>query len=239
MQDAIDSTTLILHNLITVCALLLIFFVLLKNMFSFSINNYILQIIFDYQGLPRYELEFPLIFKAELMLEYLKKLRYHWTTVLPHSIADGVLAALFSVFLLVTLNGLLYYNTLCLTTSSLSLTYDFNYNLLKWISVDVGNINFGLIVDALSLLMLVVVLTISMLVHYYSIDYMAEDPRLLTFLKYLSGFTLAMVVLVTANNFALLFVGWEGVGIFSYLLIGFWYTRTLALKASLKAVVVN
>jgi NADH-quinone oxidoreductase subunit L len=58
-------------------------------------------------------------------------------------------------------------------------------------------------------------------------------------MKYLSGFTLAMVVLITADNFALLFLGWEGVGLFSYLLIGFWYTRTLALKASLKAVIVN
>jgi NADH-quinone oxidoreductase subunit L len=68
---------------------------------------------------------------------------------------------------------------------------------------------------------------------------MATDPRLLTFLKYLSGFTAAMLVLVTANNYVLMFMGWEGVGIFSYLLIGFWYTRTLALKASLKAVIVN
>jgi proton-translocating NADH-quinone oxidoreductase chain L len=68
---------------------------------------------------------------------------------------------------------------------------------------------------------------------------MSTDPRLLTFLKYLSGFTLAMIILVTANNLALVFMGWEGVGLFSYLLIGFWYTRTLALKASLKAVIVN
>ena len=120
-----------------------------------------------------------------------------------------------------------------------NLNLTLNLNFQKWISYGFDSINFGLVIDNLSLLMLVVVLTISTLVHYYSIDYMATDPRLLTFLKYLSGFTLAMVILVTANNLALLFLGWEGVGIFSYLLIGFWYTWTLALKASLKAVIVN
>ncbi len=104
------------------------------------------------------------------------------------------------------------------------MTANLNFNFIKWITFNSNSISFGFIIDSLSLLMLVVVLTISTLVHYYSIDYMATDPRLLTFLKYLSGFTLAMVILVTANNFALLFMGWEGVGIFSYLLIGFWYT---------------
>jgi len=121
--------------------------------------------------------------------------------------------------------------------STISFSYDFT--IIKWIPYSYDTINIGLIFDPLSLLMLVVVLTISTLVHYYSLDYMQNDPRLITFLKYLSGFTLAMVVLVTSNNLALLFLGWEGVGIFSYLLIGFWYTRTLALKASLKAVIVN
>jgi len=114
-----------------------------------------------------------------------------------------------------------------------------NITFLKWISVPFDIIGFGLLIDNLSMLMLVVVLSISTVVHYYSIDYMATDPRLLTFSKYLSGFTLAMLFLILSNNYALLFMGWEGVGIFSYLLIGFWYTRTLALKASLKAVIVN
>jgi NADH:ubiquinone oxidoreductase subunit 5 (subunit L)/multisubunit Na+/H+ antiporter MnhA subunit len=68
---------------------------------------------------------------------------------------------------------------------------------------------------------------------------MNSDPKLLIFLKYLSGFTAAMLILITSNNYVFLFMGWEGVGIFSFLLIGFWNTRTLALKASLKAVIVN
>ena len=72
--------------------------------------------------------------------------------------------------------------------------------------------------------MLIIVLSISTLVHYYSVDYMYSDPKLLIFLKYLSGFTIAMLVLITANNYVFLFMGWEGVGIFSYLLIGFWNT---------------
>jgi len=134
---------------------------------------------------------------------------------------------------------MVYYNFFSLPLVKTNVNLTINLNIQKWISYSFDSINFGFIIDNLSLLMLVVVLTISTLVHYYSIDYMARDPRLLTFLKYLSGFTLAMVILVTANNMALLFLGWEGVGIFSYLLIGFWYTRTLALKASLKAVIVN
>ena len=114
-----------------------------------------------------------------------------------------------------------------------------NFNLIRWISYLFDFVHIGFIIDNLSLLMIIIVLSISTLVHYYSLDYMFADPRLITFLKYLSGFTAAMLILVTANNCILMFMGWEGVGIFSYLLIGFWYTRTLALKASLKAVIVN
>lgn len=99
-----------------------------------------------------------------------------------------------------------------------------NINVIKWIPYFFDSIYIGFVVDNLTVLMMVVVLSISSLVHYYSLDYMSSDPRLLTFLKYLSGFTAAMLLLITANNYALLFFGWEGVGIFSYLLIGFWYT---------------
>ena len=120
-----------------------------------------------------------------------------------------------------------------------NLNLTLNLNFQKWISYGFDSINFGLVIDNLSLLMLVVVLTISTLVHYYSIDYMATDPRLLTFLKYLSGFTLAMVILVTANNLALLFLGWEGVGICSYLLINFWYMRKNTNDAAFKALLFN
>jgi len=114
-----------------------------------------------------------------------------------------------------------------------------NFNLIKWIPYFFDYICIGFSIDNLSLIMILIVITISMMVHYYSLDYMYDDPRVFSFMKYLSGFTLAMLFLVTSNNYTFLFLGWEGVGIFSYLLIGFWYTRTLALKASIKAVIVN
>ena len=87
--------------------------------------------------------------------------------------------------------------------------------------------------------MLVVVTTVSSLVHVYSIGYMAEDPHQPRFFAYLSLFTFAMLMLVTADNFLQMFFGWEGVGLMSYLLIGFWYTRPSANAAAIKAFVVN
>lgn len=95
------------------------------------------------------------------------------------------------------------------------------------------------LLDSLSVLMMVIILTISLLVHLYSIEYMKGDPHLTRFLGYLSLFTFFMVILVTANNFLQLFVGWEGVGLCSYLLINFWFTRKQANKSALKAMVVN
>ena len=87
--------------------------------------------------------------------------------------------------------------------------------------------------------MLVVVTTVSALVHIYSIGYMSHDPHRARFFAYLSLFTFAMLLLVTANNLVQLFLGWEGVGLASYLLIGFWYKRPAANAAAIKAFVVN
>ena len=94
-------------------------------------------------------------------------------------------------------------------------------------------------VDALTAVMLVVVTGVSALVHLYSVGYMSEDPHRPRFFAYLSFFTFSMLMLVTANNFLQLFFGWEGVGLSSYLLIGFWYTRPAANAAAIKAFVVN
>src|SRR6202046_2107721 len=94
-------------------------------------------------------------------------------------------------------------------------------------------------VDTITAVMLVVVTGVSSLVHLYSIGYMHEDPHRPRFFSYLSLFTFAMLMLVTANNFLQLFFGWEGVGLSSYLLIGFWYTRPSANAAAIKGFVVN
>jgi NADH-quinone oxidoreductase subunit L len=101
------------------------------------------------------------------------------------------------------------------------------------------DLNWSIRVDALTAVMLVVVNTVSSLVHIYSIGYMQEDPHRRRFFSYLSLFTFAMLSLVTADTFAQLFFGWEGVGLMSYLLIGFWYERPSANAAAMKAFIVN
>ena len=93
--------------------------------------------------------------------------------------------------------------------------------------------------DSLTVMMLVLVTTISGLVHLYSTEYMKGDPHLSRFMSYLSLFTFAMVILVTADNFLQMFIGWEGVGICSYLLINFWFTRIQANKSAIQAMVMN
>jgi NADH-quinone oxidoreductase subunit L len=107
--------------------------------------------------------------------------------------------------------------------------------------IDVGNFhsNWSIRIDALSAVMLIVVTTVSALVHVYSWGYMAEDPSKPRFFAYLSLFTFAMLALVTAADFMQLFFGWEGVGLASYLLIGFWYHKESANSAAIKAFVVN
>src|SRR5215470_1253264 len=99
--------------------------------------------------------------------------------------------------------------------------------------------DWALRIDSLTAVMLVVVTTISALVHLYSIGYMAEDPHRPRFFSYLSLFTFAMLLLVTADNLVQLFFGWEGVGLMSYLLIGFWYHKPEANAAAIKAFIVN
>jgi NADH-quinone oxidoreductase subunit L len=116
---------------------------------------------------------------------------------------------------------------------------DMRVVLAPWIDSGDLNVNWTLRVDTLTAVMLVVVNTVSALVHMYSIGYMSEDPNRPRFMAYLSLFTFAMLMLVTADNLVQLFFGWEGVGLASYLLIGFWYKRPSANAAAIKAFIVN
>ena len=112
-------------------------------------------------------------------------------------------------------------------------------HLADWVLSGGLEVAWALRIDALTAVMLVVVTTVSALVHVYSIGYMAHDPHQPRFFAYLSLFTFAMLVLVTSDNFLQLFFGWEGVGLASYLLIGFWYRRPAANAAAIKAFIVN
>ena len=115
----------------------------------------------------------------------------------------------------------------------------FNGNLYTWLTVGDASLSIGFQIDRLSALMMVVVTFVSLMVHVYTIGYMAEDPGYQRFFAYISLFTFSMLMLVMANNFLQLFFGWEAVGLVSYLLIGFWYTRESAIYANLKAFLVN
>lgn len=111
--------------------------------------------------------------------------------------------------------------------------------LFRWIDSELLDIFWGFQFDALTVSMLIPVLIVSFLVHLYSIGYMSHDPHNQRFFSYLSLFTFMMIVLVTANNFLLMFLGWEGVGICSYLLVNFWYTRIAANQSSISAFLTN
>nr|YP_009051413.1 NADH dehydrogenase subunit 5 [Duncanopsammia peltata]AIH00440.1 NADH dehydrogenase subunit 5 [Duncanopsammia peltata] len=111
--------------------------------------------------------------------------------------------------------------------------------LWRWLDSDLLTVYFGLQFDSLVAIMLLVVTTVSTLVHIFSTAYMAGDPHIPRFMSYLSLFTFLMVVLVSSDNYVQLFIGWEGVGLCSYLLINFWLTRVEANKAAIKAMLVN
>jgi NADH-ubiquinone oxidoreductase chain 5 len=111
--------------------------------------------------------------------------------------------------------------------------------LFKWIDSESLNVFWSFNFDSLTVSMLIPVLIVSSLVHIYSIGYMSHDPHNQRFFSYLSLFTFMMIILVTANNFLLMFVGWEGVGICSYLLVSFWFTRIAANQSSISAFLTN
>lgn len=130
--------------------------------------------------------------------------------------------------------------------SSLYAFYEVNLNgspcyitLSKWIDSEFFSLEWGFMFDSLTCVMLIVVTSISFFVHLYSTEYMKADPHLARFMSYLSFFTFFMIILVTADNFLQMFMGWEGVGLCSYLLINFWYGRIQANKAALKAMIIN
>ena len=142
----------------------------------------------------------------------------HWLTIS----AVGVAFVLSAYVLNATLGG-----------------YAFNGNLYTWLTSGDIQFNVGFLIDNLTAMMMVVVTFVSLMVHIYTIGYMAEDPGYNRFFSYISLFTFSMLMLVMSNNFMQLFFGWEAVGLVSYLLIGFWYTRPTAIYANLKAFLVN
>lgn len=142
----------------------------------------------------------------------------HWLTVL----AVGASFVLSAIVLKATLGG-----------------YKHNANLYTWLVSGDIQFSIGFLIDNLTAMMMVVVTFVSLMVHIYTIGYMHEDPGYSRFFSYISLFTFAMLMLVMANNFMQLFFGWEAVGLVSYLLIGFWYTRPTAIYANLKAFLVN
>jgi len=113
------------------------------------------------------------------------------------------------------------------------------YSITSWLDLGNLSVDWLFIFDSLTISMLLIVVTISFLVHIYSVSYMRNDPYIVRFFLYLTLFTLFMIILVTSGNLLILFLGWEGVGLCSYLLISFWYTRKEANKSAIKAMVIN
>ncbi len=144
--------------------------------------------------------------------------------IIPFTVLNIFLPCIFSILLLLSN----YFN------NAILITY-----LNLWFKCDNLVVSWELLGDNLTFSMIFVVTFISLLVHIYSSEYMSSDPHLTRFLSYLSLFTFFMLILITAANFIQMFVGWEGVGLSSYLLINFWFTRLQANKAAIKAMLFN
>src|SRR3954469_19182087 len=115
----------------------------------------------------------------------------------------------------------------------------FNATVYQWMTIGKTQFEIGFLVDSLTAMMMCVVTFVSLMVHIYTIGYMADEDGYQRFFSYISLFTFSMLMLVMSNNFLQLFFGWEAVGLVSYLLIGFWYTRPTAVYANMKAFLVN
>ncbi|MFP5397416.1 MAG: proton-conducting transporter membrane subunit, partial [Gammaproteobacteria bacterium] len=115
----------------------------------------------------------------------------------------------------------------------------FDATVYEWMVVGGLKMEVGFLVDGLSAMMMCVVTFVSLMVHVYTIGYMADDPGYQRFFSYISLFTFSMLMLVMSNNFLQLFFGWEAVGLVSYLLIGFWFKKPTAIFANMKAFLVN
>ncbi len=137
-----------------------------------------------------------------------------------------------AIFIITILCGIIFFEV---GFSSISVSI----NLIDWVSSEWFKLVWGFQFDSLTVCMLIPVLIISLLVHIYSIGYMSSDPHIQRFFSYLSLFTFMMIVLVTANNYLLMFLGWEGVGVCSYLLVNFWFTRIAANQSSISAFLTN
>src|ERR1044071_7748132 len=115
----------------------------------------------------------------------------------------------------------------------------YNGTVYTWLTSGNTHFEIGFLIDRLSATMMIVVSFVSLMVHLYTIGYMADDPGYQRFFSYISLFTFLMLMLVMSNNFLQLFFGWEAVGLVSYLLIGFWFKKPTAIFANLKAFIVN
>ncbi|QGR02546.1 NADH-quinone oxidoreductase subunit L [Ehrlichia ruminantium] len=166
--------------------------------------------------------------KIELLSVFLPLVGSILSSIINHRMCAQLCATMFVIF-----------------SSLLSWYLFFNFqdsyiiDLFPWIQVYDLEIHWSLYIDTLSIIMLVIVNTVSVVVHLYSIGYMSHDMGASRFLSYLSLFTFFMLMLITSGNFLQLFLGWEGVGLCSYLLIGFWFEKSSANKAAMKAFIVN
>lgn len=144
-----------------------------------------------------------------------------------------------SVYITTLTTFLSFIFSLIILYNSIRFEYEYIIYLTTWINSGLFNCNWSFLFDTLTMVMLIVVTSISTLVHLYSSQYMSADPHLSRFMSYLSLFTFFMIILITGDNFIQMFVGWEGVGFCSFLLINFWFTRLQANKAAIKAMLVN